>query len=47
MKQKTKNVVKAMALGFVIITFSKPIGMCFLIMGEIIVNAGELIKQVF
>jgi len=45
--KKTKNTLRTALLGIACILFSKPIGMCFMIVGEVIINGGELIKNLF
>ena len=39
--------LKACAVGIALIIFSQPIGMCFLIVGEIIIGLGSTIKNFF
>tara|TARA_R110002051_G_scaffold312389_2_gene387531 strand:- start:37 stop:180 length:144 start_codon:yes stop_codon:yes gene_type:complete len=47
MKDKTVHTLKCTALGFSVIIFSKPIALCFMIVGDIILNAGDFIKNLF
>ena len=47
MKQQTKHTLKTFAAGCAIIIFSKPLGLCFMIVGEIIINGGDFIKNLF